>query len=1003
VRILRFLSLLLLPAALAVQAASRPLDVGNLGAPVFAVYTSQHGLSDEIWNALGIDGEGHVWAGSASSLARFDGYRWQPWPVPGGASLVHDLALVDGRFWVNFQGQGLFHLDSGEWQRHRHEPRSLFRFLDLPRDDGGRDVYLGHESGLWRHAAGAWVEEPNLDAVAIGAPQGMVRSRRLFGGPRQWLASNQGLWYRELRGDAAVSPWRLFEDPRFHLIAGTDVVLGHERGQETLWVTTYGQGVARIRDDGVRWWRARSGELPSEAIYAGVTTQDADGTGVLWLASRAGLLQIRGEDVRVFDRRHGLPADAVRALMLQRAGDGTELLWLATEGGIARASLGRPQWQTVSLMGARENGVFGLLIEPDGEGGERLWLGTAKEGLGLFERGQWRYFRHAEGTLPAEGVRQIWRVPGPDGRPWRLLSLVEGGLWRIGDDFSFTRLPAPWDAPTPDTASHVLARQLDGRHEWWFATLRSGIHRWRDGRWDSFMVDGMAPPWAVAGLLEQIDGAGRSWLWAASTQGLARFDGERWQLLADIPGLPADGFRSVALVREGTHTRLWAGSNRHGVVRIDIDDPLAPRVFVADALPAPPDPFVYSTLQDREGRVYVCTNNGVQQLTPNAGGGFSSRVFRRRDGLVHDECNTNAQYIDRIDRYWVGTLAGLSMYDPSISVSASMQHQPHLHLTALRLDGDSQPVPLRAQMVLPAGTREVRLEYALLGAYREPESSYRSELVGYDPGPSAWTAERRRIFTRLPPGSYQFRVEARDYAGRASAMQSFEFEVAAFWWQRDWVRVSLAMSVVLLVLVAVRGYSRALRDRQRLLEQQVAARTAELNAANRQLTELSYLDALTGIPNRRRLMQAMESAIARAIERQLPLGVIVIDVDHFKDYNDRFGHLSGDTALRAVAQALSSATREHDLVARHGGEEFACLMVDAEAEIVLAVAERMRALVEALPPRTLGNDVQTLTISAGVLCRVPHPGELPAELLDAADAALYRAKHEGRNRVCRAD
>jgi diguanylate cyclase (GGDEF)-like protein len=147
----------------------------------------------------------------------------------------------------------------------------------------------------------------------------------------------------------------------------------------------------------------------------------------------------------------------------------------------------------------------------------------------------------------------------------------------------------------------------------------------------------------------------------------------------------------------------------------------------------------------------------------------------------------------------------------------------------------------------------------------------------------------------------------------------------------------------------------------------------------------------------------MRVGIARAAEQGKPLGLIVADVDHFKQYNDRFGHLAGDAALRAIAGAMDSAMREQDLVSRFGGEEFACLMVDADRATVSRVAERMRALVEALPPRSLGNDSQTLTISAGVLSCVPLATQTPEALLHAADLALYAAKSAGRNRVHAAD
>lgn len=141
------------------------------------------------------------------------------------------------------------------------------------------------------------------------------------------------------------------------------------------------------------------------------------------------------------------------------------------------------------------------------------------------------------------------------------------------------------------------------------------------------------------------------------------------------------------------------------------------------------------------------------------------------------------------------------------------------------------------------------------------------------------------------------------------------------------------------------------------------------------------------------------AAIERAAAQRKPIGLIVADVDHFKRYNDGFGHLAGDTALRAIAGAMGSAKRDQDLVARFGGEEFACVMIDAPADTVALVAERMRLLVEALPPRTLGNDTQTLTLSIGVLHRLPRPGETAEDLLHDADVALYAAKAAGRNVV----
>jgi len=980
-----------------------PLDVADEGAPTFSVYSSREGLSDEIWSTLGFDRNGFVWAGSASSLARFDGYTWTPWPFAEARSLVRDMQIdSSGVLWAIFEREGLARYDGIAWSLYPYRNTFHQRFSDTTRVDGTKDYWLGLDRGYLHLQGGSWLPDPGNAPIEQGPAGSIEQTDSLFGEPRQWMAINGGgLWYRRVVAPGQPEAWRRFEAPEFNALRTTAMLRTHDAGAEELWVLTYGDGLLRIRNDGIRIWRAARGELPAEALYSAQVTYAKDGERSLWIASRAGLLRMSHDRLSVFDRRHGLPSDAVRGIKVQRGMDGIDILWLATEGGIARAVLADSPWQTVSLMGARENGIFTVMIEPDGHGSERLWVGTPKRGLGLLERGEWKTFSQANGKLPAEGVRQLWRLAGPDGKPQRILSLVGGDLFRIDDDLNLVPIATPWPKRDEEVASHALARTQDGHLEWWISSLYSGIHRWRDGKWTSFLPAGQSRPWSVVGLTEQIDGNGRSWLWAASATGLARFDGQNWDMLPDALGLSPDGFRGVSVIREGERSILWASSNRSGVVRLDVTDPQRPSLAVAGQVPAAPDPTVYSVLADSQGRIYVCTNNGVQQLTPGANGDYAERVFRRRDGLVHDECNTNAQLIDAHDRYWVGTLGGLSLYDPRLETPPRKTEPKPLWFTGMTADGDAFNVDGEDPVELPAGARDLRIDYTIISGLREQESTYRSQLHGFDTQFSAWTSEHGRRFSGLAPGIYELRVEARDYAGTPSAPRSLKFSIAAHWWQEDLVRAVGALLLVTLIAGFVLLYNRGLRTRQRNLRGEVARRTAQLQAANRRLTELSYQDPLTGVANRRRLMEVIDDAIARAINRSLPIGLIVIDVDNFKEYNDQHGHLAGDAALRAVAQALQSVTREQDLVARFGGEEFACLMIDATIDSVAGCAERMRVLIEALPPRMLGNNTQTITISAGAMSRVPKPGDHAADLLRDADGALYRAKNEGRNRVCR--
>lgn len=979
-------------------ARAAALDVSDTAAPVFTTWGPQDGLSGEIWATVGNDSLGYAWAGSASSLARFDGYRWTLVPMPGGPSLVRDMQEdATGTLWALSESQGLMRYDGHAWSLVDAGVGFIHRFSKT--SDG--TLWIGYERGISRLAAdGTWQRDPANDELPVSMVVGTARTETLFGGPRQWAGLRDGLWYRELPPGAPPGHWQRFNEPATTAMLFTDIVRTTERGREELWLLSYGSGLGRIDSDGLRMWRADAGELPTEAMYSAVATYARDGERTLWIASRAGLLRIVGDRVAVFDRRHGLPSDAIRNVKLQRTPEGIDVLWIATEGGIARAALTDSQWRTVSLLGARENGVFSVLVESDADGDERLWVGTAKRGVGLLQRGEWRYFRYSDGTLPAEGgLRGNWLLPGPDGKTWRLLGLTGNVLLRVGDDLRIAPVTTPWAPNDGDGPATAIVRTGAGGPEVWFGMMASGTWRWSGGDWTPYPLADNDAPWSVLGMVEQRDATDRSWLWAATNLGIARFDGTAWSLLPAALRAPDGGYRSVTLVPRGARIELWAGSNRHGIVRFDVTDPREPAPPVAPAPPAAPDPTVYSVLADSQGRLYVCTNNGVQLLAPRTNGGFDARVFRRRDGLVHDECNTNAQLIDAHDRYWAGTLGGLSVYDPAIRGDTTRTRPRPLVLTEVRVDDVVRDVGGDGVATLPAGTRELRVSWSLLASLREAESTYRSFLEGYDPAPTAWTGERVRSFPALAPGRYVLRIEARDYAGTNAAPRTLVIDVLPLWWQRTWV-VAAAIGVALAIgwgLVLL--YNRNLRRRQRLLQREVEQRTGELNAANARLTELSYLDPLTGVANRRRFNEAIESSLERAVARQLPIGVIVLDVDHFKAFNDSHGHLAGDAALRAVAQALASATRGQDLVARFGGEEFACLMLDADLETVRRIAERMRALVEALPPRTLGNDTQTITVSAGVVCRVPAAGEGAETLLRDADAALYRAKRDGRNCV----
>lgn len=162
------------------------------------------------------------------------------------------------------------------------------------------------------------------------------------------------------------------------------------------------------------------------------------------------------------------------------------------------------------------------------------------------------------------------------------------------------------------------------------------------------------------------------------------------------------------------------------------------------------------------------------------------------------------------------------------------------------------------------------------------------------------------------------------------------------------------------------------------------------------------IDALTGLRNRYWLDDMFDREIRRAERDALSACLLMIDVDHFKDFNDSFGHLAGDRILLTVAECISKPLRPNDLVARYGGEEFSVLLPETTAENALAIAERLRQRVsQASPGEVAGKVLSAVTVSIGVA--EYRPGRTLQSLLAAADEALYAAKRAGRNRVCLAN
>lgn len=345
----------------------------------------------------------------------------------------------------------------------------------------------------------------------------------------------------------------------------------------------------------------------------------------------------------------------------------------------------------------------------------------------------------------------------------------------------------------------------------------------------------------------------------------------------------------------------------------------------------------------------------------------------------------------------VATWNGLLQFDPTqqappdrpliVSLSRVTQRAPDGSTRQLPRHTDATP-----QNIDPGHGVEFRFAMVTM----EPAVEFRYRIHGLVPEWTEWRTDRDVILRRPGGGEYSLEVQARTRSGRAASPLFYRFNVEPRWSQTGWgkaLAVLFGLGLVLGIAQWVAWWrTERFRATNALLESRIADRTRELEVVNRKLAEMATEDSLTGISNRRALESGLAREWHRCLDQRRTIAALMIDVDHFKRFNDNHGHLEGDALLRRVAQELQQFhDPARELLARFGGEEFALILPGVHLE---EAQRRAQNLCQRL--RDAGVPV---TVSVGVAAQVPSPLDDPHLLLRRADAALYRAKRNGRDRV----
>jgi diguanylate cyclase (GGDEF)-like protein len=993
------------PAWAPATTAHLKIDPAPPGRLPWVVFDERAGLPQHTIVDMLVDQRGFVWAATQDGAARFNGRGWETVSLPRSMSSNYPRAMRaagDGGLWIGSFDGGLAYLHDGAWKIFNTRnglPSNRIRGLLETSHAQGTALWIATDAGVARmqngriEAFGASAGLQNLDTEALRETTNARGEHEVLVGTGSGLARFVGDHFEPVPVPQGLVGHRI-----------NDIVespgLG---GGPALWIASYGGGMAVLEAGQWTVLDSTSG-LPSN-VEVITKSHAADGSAALWIGTEGGLLRFEHGRFTIYDERSGLPIRIIWKVLETTAPGGLETLWLGTwGGGVVRLS---PNVWTAfdAASGLPSGATTSMLVSKDEKGADVIWAGTSDGELARFSGDRFETvalpaaLRHTIifsllQTHSANGARKLW------------VASFGGGIGRLEDGrWSVVR---PATLPNERFYDLIETRSGDGSSVLWAGT-DDGIGRFEHEQWTHYgEADGL-PSAIVTQLLETARADGTRTLWAGTSRGIARFSEGKWIAVGKAGGgLISENVSSLQTATDPDGRQwLWTGTFGGGASRIRLDDPTGRwESFSTQTSPALPSDNVMSVAADQSGRIYLCTTRGVARLTPRQGtpenpDRFSEELFTTEDGLPSGDCQQAARLVDERGRIWVGTARGLAMLDPRAE-------RPDVTPKPLLIDRAELSDRSRALLggeTLSYRERNLTFSMALLAYGGESRIRYRFRLAGFDAQPSDWSPTSVKEYTNLGAGAYTFEVWAKDAHDNISGPVTLAFAVLPAPWLTAWAFVAYAILIVLIGWGAMRWRLRTLAARTRQLECEVSARTRDLTVARDELQRLATEDALTGVANRRKFDAVLDQEWKRAQRDGHWITLVLLDVDFFKRYNDRYGHARGDECLRAVARAVASqCARPMDLVARYGGEEFTIILPQIDPRGVSVLLRDVLSAVDALQIEHADSAAGAhVTISLGAVSTRPHSQDGAHATLRRADELLYRAKENGRHQVMHED
>jgi signal transduction histidine kinase len=755
------------------------------------VWLTRDGLPQNSVKAIVQTRDGYLWLGTWGGLARFDGVRFTTFNLATTPSLrdsrITALAEApDGSLWIGTAAGGLIRLKDGGFTAYRseddnsYEERSRWQIRSIARGRGGV-LWIGTSGGGFRRFKDGRFGPLVMDRHVVRA---ILEDR--FG--RLWVATSDGVL--ELSWQ---EPGRF--QIRRHLLAGRIVNAIYQDRTDTIWIAARG-GLTRVRGEAVTTFGQAAG-FPADAALS--ICEDRDGS--LWIGTMGeGLVRLRGEHFDVLAPRDGLSNGFVAALFEDREGS----LWVGSNDGLNRLR-DTPFISLTSREGLSADAVNSVLAGRDGT----VWIGTEGGGLNRLHAGRVTAYTTASG-LHSNYIGTLFEA-------------ADGSLWISGDGV-VTRLK--------DGRLHVYT-SAQGVPEGFVSTIAEDRHgriliggegplrELRNGR---FVVHPQQP--RRMEYCYSITRDRRGDLWFATTGGLVHASAGGYRFYTTRDGLPDEAVHSVYQDASGT---VWVATIS-GLARVKDGG------VTNFSRAGPLGEVIFEILEDEAGNLWLQGRQGIlkastRDLVAYAAGlrhDVPTTVYGLADGLRSTEYSV--AYIQRSasrtgdGRLWFATTRGVASIDPALNRINPLA--PPLVIEAFVADERVEP---RGLLEVPAGTRAFEIHYTALSLLVPSRVRFAYQLDGLDTDWVDAGARRVASYSRVPPGSYRFRVRAANNDGvwnKAGA--SLDIRVLPYFYQTRWFRASM---IAMLVLLAI-GLDRL---RVRRVEAQFAVVMKERNRIAREI------------------------------------------------------------------------------------------------------------------------------------------------------------------------